>query len=98
MIRNLFSLLTNNIIINNIAVIFGFDSFLNSKQGIYQRIRIDKNLSVDKMAGFIENADVSEARNKTKNDLRRIIVEKLSPGSSLLDIGCGAGAFLKEYS
>lgn len=97
MLRKTLFFFTNNIFINNLTIALGLDAWLISKLGIYQSIRIDKTKTVTQMAGLSETEEVMEARNKTVQDLKDLVKNKLQPGASLLDLGCGAGAYLKEF-
>jgi cyclopropane fatty-acyl-phospholipid synthase-like methyltransferase len=97
MLRKTINLFTNNVLINNIMIKLGLDAWLISKLGIYQSIRIDKTKTVTQMAGLSDTEEVMEARIKTVQDLKKLVKDKLQPGASLLDLGCGAGAYLKEF-
>jgi 2-polyprenyl-3-methyl-5-hydroxy-6-metoxy-1,4-benzoquinol methylase len=94
MIARLFFLLTNNILINNLFIRLGIDKFMTSKFGIYQRIKINTNLSPQQMAGFSSRPAVQEAIDKTHLKLQEVIQQYLREGDKILDIGCGAGAYL----
>jgi cyclopropane fatty-acyl-phospholipid synthase-like methyltransferase len=94
MIARLFFLLTNNILINNLFIRLGIDKFMTSKFGIYQRIKINTHLSPQQMAGFSSRPAVQEAIDKTHLKLQEVIQQNLKEGDKILDIGCGAGAYL----
>lgn len=94
MISRLFFLLTNNILMNNLFIQLGVDRFMTSHLGIYKRIKINTNLSPQQMAGFSNRPAVQDAIDKTHLKLQEIIREKLKQGDKILDIGCGAGAYL----
>jgi cyclopropane fatty-acyl-phospholipid synthase-like methyltransferase len=97
MISKLFFSLTNNILLNNIFIKLGLDSLLTSRFGIYKRIKIDTNLSPQKMAGFSEKSIVQEAIDKIHAQLETLVQHNLNEGDRILDIGCGAGAYLKKW-
>jgi len=97
MISRIFFLITNNIIFNNIVIWLHQDGWLVSKLGIYKRIKLDQNKSVTEMAGFSIREDVNQALEKVHNKLENIVESNLNLGDSILDIGCGAGAYLKKY-
>ena len=97
MISKLFFLLTNNILLNNIFIKLGLDSILTSRLGIYKRIKIDTNLSPQQMAGFSEKPTVQEAIDKIHDQLETLVEQNLNAGDRILDIGCGAGAYLKKW-
>lgn len=98
MLSRIFFFLTNNILVNNILIVFKIDSWLLSKLGMYKRIHIDKNKSAQEMAGFSTQKHVQEAIDKTHADLITTAQKHLQPGDTVLDIGCGAGAYLKHFT
>lgn len=97
MIKKLFLKITNNTIFNSVLIYFKLDAWMTDKFGIYKRIRINKNLSAQEMAGFSNLPAINEAIDKTHTDLVTFVNKELSPGDSILDIGCGAGAYLKHF-
>jgi cyclopropane fatty-acyl-phospholipid synthase-like methyltransferase len=97
MISKLFFALTNNIIFNNLLIWFRLDAWMVSKFGLYKRIRINRNASVTEMAGFSQREDVVQTLEKVHATVDSIIQQHLKKGDRLLDIGCGAGAYLKAY-
>jgi SAM-dependent methyltransferase len=50
------------------------------------------------MAGFSKRADVQEAIDKAHADLEATVAQYLQKGDSILDIGCGAGAYLAAFT
>lgn len=94
MISRLFFSLTNNILVNNLFIQLGLDKIMTSNFGIYKRIKINTNLSPQQMAGFSSRTSVQDAIDKTHLKLQEIIQQKLKKGDKILDIGCGAGAYL----
>lgn len=98
MISKLFFLLTNNIVFNNLLIGLRLDEWMVSKFGIYKRIRINRNLSAQEMAGFSRRADVQEAIDKAHADLEETVKNNLKKGDKILDIGSGAGAYLKAFA
>ncbi len=97
MINKLFFFLTNNRFSNAILIFLKLDGWMTSKFGIYKRIRINKNLSLQEMAGFSNTPEINEVLNKTHNDLNNFISQNAEKGDAILDIGCGAGAYLKDF-
>lgn len=98
MLSRLFFLITNNTVVNNVLITLKLDAWLLSKLGMYKRVRIDKSKSAQEMAGFSTHAQVQEAIDKTHADLIHTIEKNLQKGDSILDIGCGAGAYLKHFT
>ena len=98
MLSRLFFLFTNNIVVNNLLIGLRLDAWMTSKFGIYKRIRINRNLSAQEMAGFSKRADVQEALDKAHQDLEEAVKNNLKKGDRILDIGSGAGAYLKTFA
>jgi len=74
------------------------DGWIVSKLGMYKRMSIDHTKSAQAMAGFSSHIEVQEAIDKTHADLIDTATTYLKTGSSILDIGCGAGAYLKHFT
>jgi SAM-dependent methyltransferase len=97
MISRIFFLLTNNVIINNILIALGLDAWIIARLGLYRRIRLNETLSLQEMAGFSKRKEVQEAIDKTHLDLISTAEKHLPNGGRVLDIGCGAGAYLQDF-
>ncbi len=97
MFGKIFFLLTNNIIFNKILISLKLDAMFIARFGIYKRMQLDPTLSPQEMAGFSKKEEVQEAIDKTHDDLKKIVMSELHLNDSILDIGCGAGAYLKEF-
>ncbi len=97
MMNKLFFFLTNNRYFNTLLIYLKLDGWMTSKFGIYKRIRINKNLSAQEMAGFSNVPIINDAINKTHQQLIDIVNTHLAKGDAILDIGCGAGAYLKNF-
>lgn len=98
MFSKIFFFLTNNILVNNILIFTGLDKVILSKMAIYRRISIDVNQTPEEMAGFSKRPEIEEALSKAHLDLKKTVQQYLKKGDRILDIGCGAGAYLKELS
>ena len=98
MLSRIFFLITNNILFNNILIALKMDAWWLSKLGMYKRIRLDRSKSAQEMAGFSTRAEVQEAIDKTHADLIATAQKYLQSGDTVLDIGCGAGAYLQHFS
>ena len=94
---SLFSRLTNYTLINRLLIATRLDGWVLSKLGMYKRIKPDSNLDAQEMAGFSHRPDVQEAIDKAHVDLVAAVVKYAKPGDSILDIGCGAGAYLSHF-
>lgn len=98
MFRRLLFVLINNALINNLAILAGFDRWLANKLHLYKHITPDLALSPQEMAGFSRQQSVQEAIDKTHRDIVHLADKHLSPGKAVLDIGCGAGAYLHDLT
>ena len=87
----------NNRIVNQLLIATGLDSFMLSRFGMYKRVKPDITLSPQLMAGFSHAPDVEEALSKTHRDLQETAAKYIKPGGNVLDIGCGAGAYLIHF-
>ena len=100
-LSQLFFRLTNNWLINSLLIQAHLDAWVLKKLGIYKRVKIDTELSPQEMAGFSKRPEVQQAIDKTHQDVIACARQYISPGQNVLDIGCGAGAYLihfeKEY-
>lgn len=95
--NKLFFFFTNNRYFNALLIFLKLDSWMTDHFGIYKRIRINKNLSAQEMAGFSNLPLINEAIEKTHQQLIDLANNYLIEGDSILDIGCGAGAYLKNF-
>lgn len=73
------------------------DVWMVDRFAIYKRVVPDVKLSPQEMAGFSTNKEVQEAIDKTHDDLQQVAAEMVKPGGRILDIGCGAGAYLSHF-
>ncbi|MEP7262891.1 MAG: class I SAM-dependent methyltransferase [Bacteroidota bacterium] len=89
--------LTNNRLINNLLILLHMDVWMVDRFAIYKRVVPDVQLSPQEMAGFSRNREVQEAIDKTHDDLQQVAAEMVKPNGSILDIGCGAGAYLTHF-
>ena len=97
MLYNLFSRLTNYKFINRLLIATRLDGWVLSKIGMYKRMKPDSKLDAQEMAGFSHRPDVQEAIDKAHHDLLAAVAKYAKPGDSILDIGCGAGAYLMHF-
>ena len=84
MMNKLFFFLTNNRFSNAILIFLKLDGWMTNKFGIYKRIRINKNLSLQEMAGFSNTPQINEVLYKTHNDLNDFIKQHIKEGDTIL--------------
>ena len=97
MLYNLFARITNHSWINRLLIASRLDALVLSKAGMYKRIKPDKRQDPQEMAGFSHLPEVQEAIDKAHADLLSTALKYIKPGDSVLDIGCGAGAYLHHF-
>lgn len=89
--------LTNNIIINNVAIFFGADKYMKSANNYWKRYRIELNKSHQQVAGYSHIKEVEETLDKIHQTLINTTDIYLKKGERVLDIGCGPGLFLMDF-
>ena len=97
MLYSLFNRITNHTWINRLLIATRLDGWVLSKMGLYKRVKLPASESPQEMAGFSTRPDVQEAIDKAHHDLKATAEKYIKPGSSVLDIGCGAGAYLRHF-
>ncbi|MDX2171662.1 MAG: methyltransferase domain-containing protein [Bacteroidota bacterium] len=90
----LYSLLTNNIIINNILIALKLDYKKELAAGQWKAFKYDEKKSVQQNAGFSHTPEVDDAIEKVKNKLQFTLKELIPNKSNVLDFGCGPGIYL----
>ena len=96
-LSSIFFRVTNNSFLNRMLITLGLDGYMTEKFGMYKRVIPDKNLSAQEMAGFSRKQEVQEAINKTHADVQETARQMVNPAGNVLDIGCGAGAYLIHF-
>jgi SAM-dependent methyltransferase len=97
-LSQLFFRLTNNWLINSLLIYAHLDALVLKKLGLYKRVKIDTALSPQEMAGFSKRPDVQEAIDKVHDDLVKVANENFGDCINILDIGCGAGAYMVHFT
>ena len=97
-LSGIFFKVTNNSFANRLLIALHLDGKMTEKFGMYKRVVPDKNLSAQEMAGFSTREEVQVAIDKTHQDLRETADRFVKPGGNVLDIGCGAGAYLVHFA
>lgn len=86
-----------HIVLNNMSILFGFEKRLKLSNHLWKKYKLDKSRSLQENVGFSHRKDVEEALAKTHNDLVATAKKYLHENDTLLDIGCGAGLYLKDF-
>jgi len=96
LLKSIYTLLVNNALVNNFAVITGLDSVIPYPSNNWKLFQYDDDKSQQENAGFSHRKDVDEAITKVKDDLKAVAQNHLKAGDAVLDIGCGPGIYLRE--
>ncbi len=95
---SLYSILTNNIIINNVLIFFNIDAKRELSSGHWKVFKYNPNKSIQQNAGFSHTAEVEEAIEKVKSKLTSTLSNYVKKDETLLDFGCGPGIYMKLLS
>lgn len=91
----LYSLLTNNIFINNILIATGLDAKKELAVGQWKAFKYDENKSIQQNAGFSHSHEVEESLSKVKSKLIEQLNAQVPVKGNVLDFGCGPGIYMK---
>ena len=97
-LRRITSVFIDNIIVNNFAIVLNFENKLKNIDKHWIYFSYDSSKSLQENVGFSHKAEVEEALLKTHKDLVSVAGLYLIKGDSILDIGCGTGLYLEEFS
>lgn len=92
---SLYSLLTNNIFINNFLIATGFDAKKEMSLGQWRSFKYNTDKSLQQNAGFSHTVEVDAAIEKVKNKLVEWLKIYAPVSTEVLDIGCGPGVYMK---
>lgn len=96
MIKKIIYHLLHNLVINNLAILFKFENKLKNSNRMWSNYKIDINKSLQENVGFSHRPDVEESLIKAHNDLKNVCKKYLISNSTILDVGCGTGLYLKD--
>lgn len=91
---SLYTLLANNIILNNILIALKLDYKKELAAGQWKAFKYNEEKSIQQNAGFSHTAEVEEAIEKVKSKLQFTLKELIPNKSNVLDFGCGPGIYL----
>jgi len=94
MIKYLLNSFTNNILLNNFLILFKLDKNWNRTLNPYLSYKVNKNKTIQEIAGYSEREEINEVLFKSKKNLIEEIEKSLTEQDRILDIGCGPGMYL----
>ncbi len=89
--------LTNNIIVNNIAIFFGVDKYMKNAYGYWRKYLAPSDKTHQQIAGYSHIKEVEETLEKVHETLKNITTTHIRKRDKILDIGCGPGLFLMDF-
>jgi SAM-dependent methyltransferase len=94
----LYSLLTNNILVNTVLIEIGLDSKMGLAAKQWKAFRYNEKKTFQENAGFSHTHEVQPAIDKVKTDLLNTLHEFVPKNSTVLDFGCGPGIYMQLLS
>lgn len=95
--RKISVLLLNNIPVNNLLILTGYDHLIKLLLKNWSKINFDKKLSLLENSGFSDLPVIQEVLNKSHQELQHTYRNLLHSQGKVLDVGCGPGLFLKDF-
>jgi SAM-dependent methyltransferase len=95
---SIYSLLTNNMLLNNILIALGMDGSKELSLGQWKAFTYNPCATEQQNAGFSHKPEVEEALKRVKARLVETLSDHVPHNGSVLDIGCGPGIYLKLLS
>ena len=96
------SLAFNNVVMNNAAILLGLESQMKGWQHPYRTFRPSTGKKLQENAGFSDRPEINEVVQKMHADLAQLAAQRHSEvqprKARALDIGCGPGLYLKDFS
>jgi len=89
----------NNWVLNNVYIALKLDPWLNSVVNPYVlSYAPDPNKSLQEIAGYSDTPEINEVIAKIRHYVQRAKKEYLKPGAAVLDLGCGPGMYLQDFT
>ncbi len=89
--------LLNNVIVNNIALFFGFEKYLKNANNYWKNYNISPDKTHREVAGYSNVKEMDEVVLNLHEKLKNTKETYLKKGCNVLDIGCGPGLFLMDF-
>ena len=91
--------LLNNWLLNNVYIALRLDPWLNSVVNPYVlSYAPDPSKSLQEIAGYSDTPEINEVIAKIRDYVRNTRQEHVQPGGSVLDLGCGPGMYLQDFT
>ena len=96
------SLAFNNVLVNNAAIALGYESWLKSRMHPYLTFRPSGSKKAQENAGFSDRPEINLVVERMHAEIAKLasgLIER-DPARQMraLDIGCGPGLYLKDFS
>jgi len=96
-IKKIFNCFTNNILINNVMILFRLDGYFKNIR-YWRSAQISRDRPLSAQVGYSDYPEVRETLEKIHSELKAS-KELFFPGKAkILDVGCGPGLFLSDFS
>jgi len=95
-VRRIVLFFLNNIFVNRILIWTGNDNLIKKFKANWTQTEINSNKSLQENMGFSHQKEIQEAVDKVHGAILDTY-KTLLPGGSVLDIGCGAGLYLRNF-
>ena len=92
---NLYVFLSNNILTNNVLILFKLDHKLQLSARQWKAFSYNQTKTEQENAGFSHKEEVQRAIDKLKIDFIGFVNKNISLNAEVLDVGCGPGIYLK---
>lgn len=103
MIKKIFNrtrnLLLNNLIVNNLLILIKKDHLIKKWKNNWTKMKYDSTkIDEDNYMGCSQNSTIQQFVKDTNNTIKKSIDKYFYDSKSVLDIGCGTGAYLINFS
>ena len=96
-IKRVLGVLFNNILINNLIILFGLEDYFKGKRGYWQNKKILQDKTLQEQVEYSCYPEVQETLEKLHAELRNVRERHFPERAKVLDIGCGVGLFLSDF-
>jgi len=90
--------LISNVFTNWFIIRIGKEEWITSRIGYWQNFKAQEGQTDQETAGFSHEQEVQKTIDETHKELIKIVEDRFPDRASVLDIGCGTGLYLKDFS